>query len=162
MDKLARQRKYRKEHPEKYREYSRRHNIKHPDYKKRKDAKHYIKHREELRKKQAVYSELHRAEALQRVKQWRAENRERCNTINANRRAREANADGSHTVGEWMLCKIQHGNRCAECGKSESEIKLTRDHIIPLSRGGSNYIENIQPLCGKCNCIKHAKMPIED
>lgn len=34
---------------------------------------------------------------------------------------------------------------------------LTPDHVVPLSRGGTNYIDNIQPLCGPCNSQKHAK-----
>jgi hypothetical protein len=68
------------------------------------------------------------------------------------------NATGSHTFGEWENLKAQYDWTCPSCRKSEPEIKLTEDHIIPLSRGGSNNIENIQPLCGSCNSKKWAKL----
>ncbi len=68
------------------------------------------------------------------------------------------NAEGSCTFGEWELLKKQYGFKCPSCGKYEPEIKLTIDHIIPLSKGGSNYIENIQPLCGNCNSKKNTKI----
>lgn len=71
---------------------------------------------------------------------------------------RKRTAEGSHTYGEWENLKKQYGFTCPICLKKEPEIKLTEDHIIPVSKGGSDYIENIQPLCMKCNLIKHDKL----
>lgn len=65
---------------------------------------------------------------------------------------------GSHTFGEWELLKSQYTFACPRCGKSEPEVSLTRDHIVPLSKGGSDNIENIQPLCLGCNLWKHTKI----
>lgn len=62
---------------------------------------------------------------------------------------------GSHTYGDWELLKKQYNFTCPCCNQSEPEIKLTEDHIIPLSKGGSDLIENIQPLCHHCNVTKH-------
>lgn len=64
----------------------------------------------------------------------------------------------THTLGEWELLKKQYGYICPGCKKSEPDILLTRDHIIPLSKGGTDCIENIQPLCQSCNSHKHTKI----
>lgn len=45
--------------------------------------------------------------------------------------------------------------RCVECSSKE---KLEYDHIIPLSKGGSNTARNIQLLCQKCNRSKSNKI----
>jgi 5-methylcytosine-specific restriction endonuclease McrA len=73
-------------------------------------------------------------------------------------RVRKFNAEGSHTQGEWENLKIQYGYKCPMCERIEPQIKLTEDHIIPLSKGGSDFIENIQPLCQSCNSKKYNKI----
>lgn len=69
---------------------------------------------------------------------------------------------GYHTFAEWELLKAQYNWICPACKKPEPEIKLSEDHIIPVSKGGSNNIENIQPLCRICNSKKHTKIILYD
>ena len=59
----------------------------------------------------------------------------------------------------WERIKREYGFACANCGRKEPEIKLTRDHIRPLSRGGMDIPENIQPLCIECNLRKGNSIP---
>lgn len=77
---------------------------------------------------------------------------------NRRRMIREKTVEGFHTFGEWDLLKKQYNYTCPCCHKSEPKIKLSEDHIIPISKGGSDNIDNIQPLCISCNSRKHTKI----
>lgn len=77
--------------------------------------------------------------------------------------SRKRGAEGSHTLEEWNELKEKHNHCCVICGMQEPFTDqwypwLTEDHIIPISKGGSNYIKNIQPLCHRCNCLKRDKL----
>ncbi len=54
---------------------------------------------------------------------------------------------------------------CQYCGRHRSELKgrqfLTRDHILPLSRGGDNSWENVVTSCSPCNNRKGNRLPEE-
>lgn len=71
------------------------------------------------------------------------------------RRVRKVNAPGHHTEAEWQAIKSYYMDQCLSCG--DVPDKLTPDHVIPLSKGGSDAISNIQPLCLWCNKSKGTK-----
>jgi hypothetical protein len=90
---------------------------------------------------------------------WATVNPEKGRADCANRRARISGAEGRHTAEEVKRLLARQKYLCAVCKKS-IEVGYHKDHIVPLSRGGSNYIRNIQLLCPTCNCKKGSKHPI--
>ena len=103
---------------------------------------HYHNNREKRRIYSRAYLKAHRDKAAA----W----------FNA-RRARKKAAEGSHTEAEWLALKEQYSHTCLRCGKRSPETTLTRDHVVPLTKGGSDWITNIQPLCAVCNSSKGNK-----
>ncbi len=88
-------------------------------------------------------------------KRWITENKERMAHLKARRYARERGAEGNHTLEEWQVLKAKFNNICVSCFEGKL---LSKDHIIPLSKGGTDYINNIQPLCHSCNSRKYNKV----
>jgi 5-methylcytosine-specific restriction endonuclease McrA len=69
------------------------------------------------------------------------------------RRGREHGSTSHFTWGEFMRLFIAAGRRCAYCDM-EIAGQPDPDHVVPLSRGGSNSITNILPSCRACNSDK--------
>lgn len=77
-------------------------------------------------------------------------------TQNIKRRARKKNAEGYYTTEDIKNMYAAQGARCYYCSIS-IEDKYHIEHMTPLSRGGSNWIDNICLACVRCNLSKHTK-----
>ena len=97
--------------------------------------------------------ELNRDEIIARSKKRAESNPEKVRRARANdsrkRRASRHASAGRFTAEEFRALCEGYGNRCLACG--DTEASLEADHVVPLTRGGSDDIGNIQPLCGSCN-----------
>lgn len=166
----AKRREYDARNKDKKAACARRHYQKHKEKIKARVKKYREENIEEVRKREKRYKENNKAAVrevkrrwrqnnLQRsndtVKRWQKNNPDKFKTIQNNYRARRRKAKGSFTSDEWSnLCK-KYDSTCLRCG---SQDKMTVDHVVPLVKGGTNYIENIQPLCRSCNASKGAKV----
>ena len=101
-----------------------------------------------------------RRKAQETYRRWRQSPKGKhsvCSAITRRRASKcHAQSIGTHSLREWLECIDRHGSKCAHCG---GDKRLSKDHIIPISKGGSDRIENIQPLCRSCNSRKGAKIP---
>jgi len=120
-----------------------------------------------------TYYENNKEKKFEYDRKWKKDNPEKVklysrNSISRNRvriyhtnrqyAARRRGSQGTYTLVEWEQLKQTYDFTCPQCFRSEPEITLTRDHKIPLILGGTNQIDNIQPLCFSCNCSKGKKI----
>lgn len=59
---------------------------------------------------------------------------------------------GTHTKTQWEMLLRAVCGICPRC--LEPWHCFDKDHIVPVYMGGSDAIENIQPLCANCNARK--------
>jgi 5-methylcytosine-specific restriction endonuclease McrA len=78
--------------------------------------------------------------------------RHECSPSRYNYLARIYNIEGQVTAEEWESLKERYGYQCLCC--HTGDIVLVPDFIISWSNKGTNTIENVQPLCPKCNKLK--------
>lgn len=91
------------------------------------------------------------------LRQWKLDNRAHHRELtrlydksrHANKKARIARVPG--TINTADVRELLADAICAYCGIAGN---LTIDHVIAMSQGGSNTLDNIVPCCGPCNKSK--------
>ncbi|MCR4338944.1 MAG: HNH endonuclease [Gemmatimonadaceae bacterium] len=110
-------------------------------------------------KKRVLEQRSHRVDELRAwFAAYRKANKGKRNVWHHRRRARQVGATGRHTHEEWLLV-LRDLPMCFWCGRRDAA--LTKDHLFPLSRGGTDDINNIVPACRRCNSRKREKTPRE-
>jgi len=122
--------------------------------------RYYAAHKEQAHE----YGRLNRDRISKRNKDYRAKHRERYNEhYRAHYHKREAlkkNIGGTFTARDIATQLKRQRNKCYYCMRVLEKGPRTRhvDHVIPLSRGGSNGPENLVIACPLCNMHKHDKL----
>lgn len=74
------------------------------------------------------------------------------------RYAAQQAAPGNHSRQQWWFKVRRADFRCHYCGVDcRTAGGVQRDHMVPLSRGGSNDLDNVVPCCKMCNYAKGTK-----
>lgn len=141
-------------------------------------------HREQLRENDKRYRAENRERESARILKWVQENRDHRNQTardwyarqpedfaakksrqfyknnpksakdnDRRKKARRRGREGGHTTDEFFWVVNCLGNKCLDCGKTfnDTDVLPTEDHIDP---NGSDNLDNIQPLCHRCNTRK--------
>lgn len=85
---------------------------------------------------------------------WGGEDLCKVNRTNRSERLTAAREKGRHTKAEWEEMVAFFDNTCVRCEGASQLIGVVKDHITPIYQGGSDGLDNIQPLCAKCNSSK--------
>lgn len=130
---------------------------------------YYQKHREEIKRRVKINSSLRAKEIEQYQRTYRQDPK---NVVAANIRSKKYRENPenrtvlAHRAMQYFSQKYKaighstrdqikarweyYGNRCWVCRTQATET----DHVIPLSKGGSNWPANLRPICRSCNARK--------
>lgn len=135
--------------------------------------RYYATHRTYFRQHNETYYANHREEEKARATAYQKADPERARTTNRRAKKRYRQTPGGKAAAirsvhlrrskvkgriDWAAWerKCRSIGKCVLCGVTDKP--LTIDHIIPISKGGTNDTRNLQPLCRSCNARKHAKI----
>ena len=103
------------------------------------------------------YAKRHPKQIRESFRRYRAslKGKARAARANAHRRDCEQGTENTLTAMEWSQILEGQEYKCTMCGHPFSPaLPPTRDHILPVSKGGGLVIDNVQALCRSCNSKK--------
>ncbi len=152
--------RYREENKEKVVASKKKYRQENKEILKKKDAAYYQVNREQVRKQANGYTASHTEANRARAAAWYKEHPERgkanAKVAGHRRRARKASVGGKFTKVDIQNMYVSQGAHCYYCSVSIEEAYHI-EHMTPISRGGSNWIDNICLACVPCNRTKGVK-----
>lgn len=102
--------------------------------------RHNLENKEYITKRAKRYHQAH-------LEEWKIKGQRR--------RAMEKALPSTLTHIQWNATKLHFNNKCAYCGEDK---KLTIEHFVPVSKLGELSVENILPVCSRCNSSKGGRV----
>lgn len=151
-----RQRRYREKNREAINERRRRRRLEKPD----EDRNYYIAHSEKIKARSSKYQREHpeRRRVIQQT--YRDRHREKTRQYWRTRHARKKHIESTLTAKQVQELYARQRGKCYYCGKKVGK-KYHVDHVVPLSRGGADTMDNAAIACPHCNVVKSDKLPHE-
>lgn len=149
--------KWREENPKKARAATAKWRKENPEYNVQWRKKNLKKSRTSSKASSAKWSKANPDKVKAILARYRKTNPEKMSFYASKRRAlKQASTPPNEilTSAEWLTILAEANGHCHYCGK---EAKLTMDHIIPLSKGGTHSQNNIAAACAHCNSSKGAR-----
>jgi 5-methylcytosine-specific restriction endonuclease McrA len=143
-----------RDNPEKVRANCKLFRDRHPEYHKARLKKWNAENRDKV----LAYREANKDRIAERGRIWHQENPDRARMTQARRRARMMGNGGTFTENDIAVLYDEQIGLCAGCHR-ELNGKFEIDHVMPILLGGSNWPENLQLLCRRCNRSKGHKHP---
>lgn len=164
---------YREKNREKLNQQMKEYHKLHRDREREYQKKYYEENKDKIKLKRAVWwknwyqnnkngvSKKHKIRYLEnreyeisKVRKYQKTEKGRINTIIQvqRRKARLKGLPNNFSSQNWKICLEYFNYKCCYCGRKK---KLTKDHFIPLSKGGEFTKDNILPACLSCNISKH-------
>lgn len=106
------------------------------------------------------YRQRHPDKCNESNQRWLNNHPEKKREYSIRRKAREHNAEGDFTANDIQSLYTAQSGKCWWC-ECELDGKYEIDHRVPLSRGGTNYPNNLCLTCRACNRSKNDKLPHE-
>jgi 5-methylcytosine-specific restriction endonuclease McrA len=153
-------RKYISTHKERLNEKRRDRRAANPEITRSQKQAHRLSNLEKYRERERRVAERFREKNIKRALLWAKNNPNGVRAQQALRRARHNKAPGRHTAKDIREIYEQQGGMCFYCFEPLPQ-DFAVDHFYPLSRGGSNWPENLRGACKRCNNRKYNRDPVE-
>ena len=121
------------------------------------------RHGETLREKEKEYRRAYNRKNPDAYHLYYLANRDRFLERAKERKARRKGADGDgHTLAElheYWRAEGMDPSVCTYCDESWEGWKTSAgDHVVPLSKGGADKVDNLVPCCRSCNSSKNDRL----